>query len=84
MNLVAGGAGRTAVPTMVGAAAQAYPFDPLTTAAMAVALCGGLYVLRLVRGRTEVRRTGPLSSTSEQAELDASSATEPTERAARR
>ncbi len=84
MNLVAGGAGRTAAPTMVGAAAQAYPFDPLTTAAMAVALCSGLCVLRLVRGRPVGRRPGPLPSTSEAAELGASSATEPTEPSLRR
>ena len=84
MNLVAGGAGRATAPTMVGAAAQAYPFDPLTTAAMAVALCGGLYVLRLVRGRAEGRRPGPFRSTSEAAELDASSTTEPTEPSVRR
>ena len=78
MNLVAGGAGQATAPAIVGAAAQAYPFDPLTTATMALALCGGLLVMRVLRRRSEARDAGT-STAADRVDFRAPASTTPTE-----
>jgi hypothetical protein len=58
VNLAADVDGAGASTVVAAAVAQTYAFNPLTTAAMAVVLCVGVFALRLVRRRVEDRQGG--------------------------
>jgi hypothetical protein len=85
LNHVVAGRALAATSTIFGVAAQAYQFSPLTTAVMAVALCGSLFALRLLRRRVDARQPGSSQPAgAAPSHFAVEPATEPTEPPARR